>query len=331
MTIRDTQYWLSEMYKLDCGGTDYWAEWHKLRSAMNASVSEEQAPATHAGLLDNARESVDRDLERAGWRGVMAYVGTALRRLEDDTPLRIMAQDAHGELQSVYICPFGSCPIDLVDTPCTLCPHAKWPDFPATGKTDPEPHNPAPETQEAEDWRAKPFEIREQLEQAYGAAAYWKRRTQEEEARADKVSARRDKARARAEKAEYQLRATEHHCDKQNGYLNTLLDDNLYLRERITLVSARRDKWRERCETLEKLVRDMHAQILLLNACHSGDNIPDATKKVHSCEWSYDELEGKWDTGCGNAFWFAEPIETPSSSGFTHCAYCGGVITKEAE
>lgn len=76
---------------------------------------------------------------------------------------------------------------------------------------------------------------------------------------------------------------------------------------------------------------DQDEVIIRAMACDAGDHIPDATKKPSLCKWTYDEDEDKWDTECGNAFWFVEQIETPSNSGFKFCMYCGGAIKSKKE
>lgn len=321
--MRDTQYWLNEMERLEhawsIGG-----RWAILSQLMSSAIAEDQRPVTHEALLANARECVDRDLANSGWRGVLAYVGTALGRTwrqNEDTEDWVF--NALGQLSALASCEqANTCHSTCM---CLTCPHAKWPDSHSTGKTDPEPHNPAPETQTARGGQAgavdsldlpcewRPAHIgqdeidrlrlrvesaeddrdiyREQIVTMTAREEFFQRRLREEWARADKLAARRDKARARAEQAEATIRVMERDALEQSRMLADAL---------------------AKCDAMD-------------------DHIPDATKMVPPCEWTYDELEDKWDTGCGNAFQFMADGATPDNNGFKHCVYCGGVITKEAE
>lgn len=39
------------------------------------------------------------------------------------------------------------------------------------------------------------------------------------------------------------------------------------------------------------------------------------------CVWTEDDLDGKWDTACGNAFCFI--TAGPTENGLRYCPYCG--------
>lgn len=45
------------------------------------------------------------------------------------------------------------------------------------------------------------------------------------------------------------------------------------------------------------------------------------------CIWTYDDLDDKWDTDCGESFQFTEggPIENKAK----FCQYCGGKLVEK--
>ena len=49
--------------------------------------------------------------------------------------------------------------------------------------------------------------------------------------------------------------------------------------------------------------------------------------RPHRCDWSNDEDHGKWDTSCGQAFYFID--DGPTENGFRFCPYCGGTLHEE--
>lgn len=50
----------------------------------------------------------------------------------------------------------------------------------------------------------------------------------------------------------------------------------------------------------------------------------EAAKKV--CNWRYDDLDGKWDTDCGEAWVFE--IDGPNHNGMRYCCYCGRTLVE---
>jgi hypothetical protein len=48
---------------------------------------------------------------------------------------------------------------------------------------------------------------------------------------------------------------------------------------------------------------------------------PTEAEKRAQCEWVLDDIDGKWDTGCGEAFFFE--VDGPAENGMRYCPYCG--------
>lgn len=43
-----------------------------------------------------------------------------------------------------------------------------------------------------------------------------------------------------------------------------------------------------------------------------------------SCQWKYDDIDGGWDTACGEKFVFT--CDGPNEHGFKFCYHCGKPI-----
>ena len=47
-------------------------------------------------------------------------------------------------------------------------------------------------------------------------------------------------------------------------------------------------------------------------------------KEKTVCVWTHDDFHEKWDTTCGESFWFADG--NPISNGMKFCPFCGRKI-----
>lgn len=47
-----------------------------------------------------------------------------------------------------------------------------------------------------------------------------------------------------------------------------------------------------------------------------------------TCEWSFDEYSGCWDTSCEQSFYLDDG--TPEENSFRFCPYCGSRLTQRA-
>lgn len=45
---------------------------------------------------------------------------------------------------------------------------------------------------------------------------------------------------------------------------------------------------------------------------------------TETCQWTFDETHGKYDTQCGEAMQFT--VDGPTENGFRWCPYCGRLI-----
>lgn len=63
----------------------------------------------------------------------------------------------------------------------------------------------------------------------------------------------------------------------------------------------------------------------------AADNWNVRAADIETCEWTYDDIDDKWDTSCGNA-WVMTDGGTPPDNGYNYCPSCGDrIVVKEAE
>lgn len=75
------------------------------------------------------------------------------------------------------------------------------------------------------------------------------------------------------------------------------------------------------CDELNRVVHapDVGEDMPIPDECPLLANSETAVAKF--CRWDLDDIDGKWDTGCGEAHVFE--IDGPVENNYKYCPYCG--------